>query len=198
MCFFKSKFDKLTRKEVVDAICKLEQEEKTIENDLILKSKQIEELIQSGKAEKSKEIRLFYAKKINSLKAESEQSAQRAMYLIYNVQLLQKLKNAIDDNRFFKKTADIALGDLLADQKGLAAFLNKTLGRKIAAEDVLTAADETFCEIESKYEKNETIYGANKQDEALLALFESEEQANGEQVADDLISDEKSDPNEDE
>ena len=61
--WFKSKYDKLTREEVVDSICKLEQEEKDIEDGLILKNKQIEELMQKGKAEKSKDIQLFYAKK---------------------------------------------------------------------------------------------------------------------------------------
>ena len=196
MCFFKSKFDKLTREEVVDAICKLEQEEKEIEDGLILKNKQIDELMQRGKAEKSKEIKLFYAKKINALKAEREQSVQRAMYLMYNVQLLQKLKNAIDDNQFFKKTTNISLGNLLSDQKGLARFLNKTLGRRIAAEDVLTSADETFCEIESAYEKNETIYGVNSQDDALLALFETEEQVDGEQAVYDPKPDVKPDTGE--
>jgi hypothetical protein len=180
MCF-KSKFDKLTREEVVDAICKLEQEEKEIEDGLILKNKHIEDLMKKGKEEKSKDIKLFYAKKINALKAEREQSVQRAMYLMYNTQLLQKLKNAIDDNQFFKKTANVSLGNLLSDQKGLAKFLNKTLGRKIAAEDVLTVADETFREVESAYEKNDSIYGINEQDDSLLALFETEEQVDAEQ-----------------
>lgn len=76
---FKRKYDKLTREEVVDAICKLEKEGKEIEDGLILKTKQIEELMQRGRAEKSKEVRLFYAKKINALKVEREQSVQRSM-----------------------------------------------------------------------------------------------------------------------
>ena len=134
-----------------------------------------------GRTEKSKEIKLFYAKKINALKADREQSVQRAMYLIYNVQLLQKLKNSIDDNRFFKNTAKTSLGNLLADQKGLAKFLNKTLGTKVAAEDVLTSADETFKAVEDSYEKNESIYGMSSQDDALLAMFETEEQVEAEQ-----------------
>ena len=178
---FKSKYDKLTREEVVDAICKLEQESASIEENLLSAQKHIDELTAKGKKEKSKEVKLFYAKKINALKVEREQSVRRAMYLIYNVQLLQKLKTAIDDNQFFKNTAKTSLGNLLADQKGLAKFLNKTLGTRVAAEDVLTSADETFRAVEDAYEVNEMIYGMNTQDDELLAMFETEEQVEAEQ-----------------
>ncbi len=178
---FKNKFDRLTREDVVEAICKLEQESKAIEDGLGAKQKQIDDLMARGKAEKTKEIKLFYAKKINALKTEREQSVQRAMYIMYNIQLLQKLKTAIDDNQFFKNTSKTSLGNLLADQKGLANFLNKTLGTRVAAEDVLTSADETFRAVESAYEKNESIYGMSAEDNALLAMFETEEQVNDEQ-----------------
>ena len=178
---FKSKYDKLTREEVVDAICKLEQESASIEENLLTAQKRIDELTAKGKQEKSKEVRLFYAKKINALKSEREQSVRRAMYLMYNIQLLQKLKTAIDDNQFFKNTSKTSLGNLLADQKGLAQFLNKTLGVRIAAEDVLTSADETFRAVEDAYEQNDTIYGMNTQDDELLAMFETEEQVEAEQ-----------------
>ena len=178
---FKSKYDKLTREDVVDAICKLEQESSSIEENLLTAQKRIDDLVVKGKQEKSKEVKLFYAKKINALKAEREQSVRRAMYLMYNIQLLQKLKTAIDDNQFFKNTSNTSLGNLLADQKGLAKFLNKTLGVRIKAEDVLTSADETFRAVEDSYEKNDNIYGINAQDDALLAMFETEEQVVAEQ-----------------
>ena len=178
---FKSKYDKLTREEVVDAICKLEKDLKNIEDGLIEKQKQIDDLILKGKKETNKEIKLFYAKRINSLKAEREQSVQRAMYLMYNIQLLNKLKSAIDDNQFFKNSAKVSLGNLLADQKGLAKFLNKTLNTRVRAEDVLTSADETFRNVEEVYEKNETIYGMSCDDDALLAMFETEEMVEEEQ-----------------
>ncbi len=181
MGLFKSKYDKLSREEVVDAICKLEQEAQEIEDGLVTKQKQIDELMEKGKAERSKEVKLFYAKKINSLKADREQSVQRAMYLMYNIRLLQKLKSSIDDNQFFKNTAKTSLGNLLADQKGLAKFLNKTLGTRTSAEDVLTSADETFRAVEDAYEKNESIYGMNERDDELLAMFETEEQVDAEQ-----------------
>lgn len=181
MWLFKSKYDKLTREETVDAICKLEKELQNIEDGLVDKQKQIDDLMAKGKKETNREIKLFYAKRINSLKAEREQSVQRAMYLMYNIQLLNKLKSAIDDNQFFKNSAKVSLGNLLADQKGLAKFLNKTLNTRVKAEDVLTSADETFKAVEDAYEKNETIYGMNSQDDALLAMFETEEMVESEQ-----------------
>lgn len=182
MGLFRNKYDKLTREEVVDSICKLEKEMQNIENELVEKQKQVDALMVKGKQETNKEIKLFYAKRINALKAEREQSVQRAMYLMYNVQLLNKLKAAIDDNQFFKNSSKVSLGNLLADQKGLAKFLNKTLNTRVAAEDVLTTADETFRAVEDAYEKNGSIYGMNEQDDALLAMFETEETVADEQA----------------
>ena len=172
---FKSKYDKLTREDVVDAICKLEKEASTIEDEIINSQAKIDDLTNKGKKETSRDIRLFYAKKINSLKAERAQNVQRATYLMYNIQLLNKLKRAIDDNQFFAKSSKMSLGSLLGDQKGLAKFLNKTLNTRINAEQVLTDADETFKEIEESYEPNQEIYGVHDQDDALLAMFETEE-----------------------
>ncbi len=172
---FKSKYDKLTREDVVDAICKLEKESTAIEDEIVAKQKQIEGLKVKGKAEKSREIKLLYAKKINALTAEREQLAQRDMYLLYNLRLLNKLKQSIDDNQFFAKTSKMSLGNLLGDQKGLAKFLNKTLNTRVNAENVLTEADETFKQVEEMYEKNDSIYGVNTNDDELLAVFESEE-----------------------
>ena len=172
---FKSKYDKLTREDVVEAICKLEKESNTIEDEIIAKQKQIDTLKVRGKAEKSRDVKLLYAKKINALSAEREQFAQRDMYLLYNLRLLNKLKQAIDDNQFFAKTSKMSLGNLLGDQKGLAKFLNKTLNTRVAAENVLTEADETFKQVEEMYDKNESIYGMNTNDDELLAVFEAEE-----------------------
>ena len=45
----------------------------------------------------------------------------------------------------------------------------------------MTSADETFKAVEDAYEKNETIYGMNSQDDALLAMFETEEMVQEEQ-----------------
>ena len=170
---FKSKYDKLTREEVVDAICGLEKELSTLEEDIMSSAARVDALMAKGKAEKATDLRVFYAKKINALKAERQANIQRATYLMYNIQLLQKLKRAIDDNGFFKKNASMPLSQLLADQKGLAVFLNKALNTRIEAEQVLTDADETFRSVEESYLGNDEIYGMKESDSDLLSMFET-------------------------
>ena len=181
MGLFKSKYDKLTREEVVEAICQLEKESQDIENGLEEKQVKINELMEKGRKGADQQLKLLYAKKINTLKAEREQDVRRAMFLMYNIQLLNKLKNAIDDNQLFKNSSKMSLSNLLADQKGLAKFLNKTLNTRVNAEDVLTSADDMFREIEDAYEQNDTIYGVNNADDALLAMFETENTVEDEQ-----------------
>lgn len=171
---FKSNYSKLTREEVVDAIRKLENESADIENDILICQKQIEELMEKGKKETNRDLKIFYAKKINALKTESTQYTQHAMYIMYNIQMLSKLKKAIDDKQFFNNTSKTALNNLLGDQKGLTEFLNKVLETRLSSEQALTDADEIFKINDEAYEKNDTIYGINDDDNSLLAMFEVE------------------------
>ena len=177
---FKSKYDKLKREDVVDAICSLEKQEDDLEEAISSRAREIEELLAKGRKETNRELKLFYAKKITSMREENQTDVKRAMYLMYNMKLLRKLKSTIDDNEFFIKTGKVSLGNLLADQKGLAQFLNKALNTKVRSEQVLTDADDTWNEMQSGYEENERIYGVNEQDDELLAMFETGEQLDAE------------------
>lgn len=170
---FKGKYDRIKREEVVDAIVKLQSEETQVEERVRDARAQIEALMAQGREEKDMQMRLFLAKKINYLKEEQKQNMQRATYLLYNVQLLNRLKSAIDDKQFFSNSMGAPLNSLLADQRALAQFLNKALNTRVAAENVLTEADETFNDVLSAYEENEKIYGVNKSDDELLAVFET-------------------------
>ena len=170
---FKGKYDRIKREEVVDAIVKLQSEEAQVEERVRDARAQIEVLMAQGREEKDMQMRLFLAKKINYLKEEQKQNMQRATYLLYNVQLLNRLKSAIDDKQFFSNSMGAPLNSLLADQRALAQFLNKALNTRVAAENVLTEADETFNDVLSAYEENEKIYGVNKSDDELLAVFET-------------------------
>ena len=170
---FKGKYDRIKREEVVDAIVKLQSEEAQVEERVRDARAQIEALMAQGREEKDMQMRLFLTKKINYLKEEQKQNMQRATYLLYNVQLLNRLKSAIDDKQFFSNSMGAPLNSLLADQRALAQFLNKALNTRVAAENVLTEADETFNDVLSAYEENEKIYGVNKSDDELLAVFET-------------------------
>lgn len=178
--FKKNKFKNLNREDLVNSICELERQERTIEAEIFQKQKEIDALMEKGKKERTEELKLFYAKKINNLKEEKAGKMQKGMYLLYNIRLMNQLKDAFDSNAFFKTQTKVPLSELLADQKGLAKFLNKALETRIASEDVLTSADDLFTEIQSAYDKNESIYGMKQSDEELLALFEQENQLSDE------------------
>jgi len=173
--FKRNKYNKLKREDVVEAMLKLQEQEQTLEEGLVTKKAEIDALYGKGKAETDRTMKLFYAKKINSLKAERENNVQRAMYLMYNLQLLGKLKDAIDDKEFIANVGEVPLNKLLMDQKGLAQFLNKALNNKIKSEDIMTGADEVFADVQASYEPNQAIYGVNNKDDALLAMFETED-----------------------
>ena len=178
MCFNwgkKDKYSQLTREEVTDAIFELERELKALEEKIYSTGDEVSKLMAMGAKEKDRSRKVFLAKKINMLKAEREQGEKRAMYLMYNIQMLGKLRQAIDDNKFFGDKVKGSLNSLLADQQGLAQFLNQALQTKINAEQVLPDADETFKEVESMYEENATIYGKSDADDELLAMFETQE-----------------------
>lgn len=169
---FKNRFKKLKREEVAQAIYELEKQEQGIEDGILEYQEEIDFLLAKGKKEKSDDLKLLYAKKINHLKEEIKNNISKGSYLLYNIKLLNKVKDAIDDKTFFIGTSKISLNSLLKDQTNLAKFLNKALNTKIAAEEVLTSADETFNEIQDAYEQNKDIYGVTKSDDELLAVFE--------------------------
>jgi hypothetical protein len=166
------KYDRLKRESVVKAIVDLQERETEIERRIDEASGEIETLMQKGKNETDRTRKLFYAKKINAIKSELDNNIQRAMALMYNIQLLGKLKDAIDDKNFVTSVGKVPLNKLLGDQKGLAKFLNKALNRKIAMEDIMTSADDTFAEVAGAYEPNKQIFGVNAADDDLLAMFE--------------------------
>ena len=172
--FKRNKFKNIVREDLVNSICELERQERTAEAEIMQKQKEIDALVEKGRKENTEDLRLVYAKKISHLKEEKASIVERGMYLLYNIRLMNKLKDAYDANAFFKTKTKVPLSELLADQRGLAKFLNKALETRIASEDVLTSADDLFSEIQGAYDKNESIYGLKKEDEELLSSFEKE------------------------
>jgi hypothetical protein len=186
--FKKNRFKKLQKSEVVNSIIALNQREEDFETNLLAKQEQVKELYQKGQAEKDPNIRLFYAKKINFLKEDIQNTVQRNMYVLYNLRLLNRLKDALEDKEFIASVGNESLSDLLGDQKHLAQFLNQALNTKIKAEDVLTNADDTFNEVQSVYTPDERIYGINKNDDKTMSMFELGDQLSLESESDDPSS----------
>ena len=172
MKIFKNKYDKLKREDVVDAIINLNNDLQKLEKEIELSGEEIDSLMEKGKKEKNPKIKIVYAKKINFLKNIREENMNKMLYTMYNIRLMEKLKVAIDDNQFFDNKLNTPLNKLLGDQKGLANFLNKTLNRRIKAEEILTDADDLFNEVSDSYQGNDSIYGVQENDEELLSIFE--------------------------
>ncbi len=172
--FRRNRFKNLNREDLVNSICELERQERTVEAEVLQKIKEIDALMDKGKKEKNRDLQLFYAKKISHLNEEKATCMERGMYLLYNIRLMNKLKEAYDSNTFFKTQTKVPLSELLADQKRLAKFLNKALETRIASEDVLTSADELFNEVQSAYEVSQPIYGVGKTEDEILTMFEKE------------------------
>ena len=179
--FRRNKFKNLNREDLVNSICELERQERTVEAEVFQKEKEINALLDKGKKEKSKDLQLFYAKRISNLSEEKKSCMERGMYLLYNIRLMNKLKDAFDSNTFFKTQTKVPLSELLQDQKNLAKFLNKALETRIASEDVLTSADELFSEVQAAYETSESIYSVGKTEEDILTMFEKENQIRDEE-----------------
>ena len=172
---FKSKYEKLTREDVNDAICKLDAENKKIEEELKSFEVQINEVTALAKKENVREIKLNYIKKISYIKRRRVALAKRSSYLLYNIELMERLKQAIDDNQMFTLSNGLSLNKLLADQKGLRKFLMKSLNIKQDSEKTLVESNETFDSVDDLYEESEEIYGKSESDDELLAAFEKEE-----------------------
>lgn len=171
---FKSKFEKISREDVNDAICKLDAENKVIDEKMLSMQQQIEEVTLLAKRERIREIKLNYIKKISYLKRSRVTLAKRSSYILYNIELMERLKQSIDDNQLFTLTQGITLNKLLSDQKGLRKFLLKSLNTKQTAEKKLVEGNEVFDSVDDLYEESEEIYGKSESDDELLAAFEKE------------------------
>ena len=68
--FKRNKFKHLKREDLVNSICELERQERTVEAEVYQKIKEIDALMEKGKKERNKELQLFYAKKIGHLQEE--------------------------------------------------------------------------------------------------------------------------------
>lgn len=187
--FGRNKFKKLKREDVVDAIIALGKQQEDLESGILAKSEESEKLLERGRKEKNRDIKLLCAKKYNSLQDEIKRDTKRAAFLIYNVKMLEKLKAAIDDNQFVQNTTKMPLNKLLGDQKALAQFLEGAIRNKTDAESMLVEADRLFESYEeAAADETSPIYSANKSDDELLAMFEMQEQLDSESTVDSDIA----------
>lgn len=174
MCFRRKKFEKIDREEIVDAICSLEKEEKLIEDEIKVVSEQIKTMIDEGQKLDTTYDKIFLVKKISNENDRRVRLIKRGMFVLYNIKLTNRLKDAIDDNIIVNKVKSLSSFDYLKNQKELAIYLNELLNTKTKTEDILTEADDAFVEVEKMFLENTKIYGVTDlSEDKLMAIFET-------------------------
>ena len=174
MCFRRKKFEKIDREEIVDAICSLEKEEKLIEDEIKVVSEQIKTMMDEGQKLDTTYDKIFLVKKISNENDRRVRLIKRGMFVLYNIKLTNRLKDAIDDNIIVNKVKSLSSFDYLKNQKELAIYLNELLNTKTKTEDILTEADDAFVEVEKMFLENTKIYGiTDLSEDKLMAIFET-------------------------
>ena len=174
MCFRRKKFEKIDREEIVDAICSLEKEEKLIEDEIKVVSEQIKTMIDEGQKLDTTYDKIFLVKKISNENDRRVRLIKRGMFVLYNIKLTNRLKDAIDDNIIVNKVKSLSSFDYLKNQKELAIYLNELLNTKTKTEDILTESDDTIVEVEKMFLENTKIYGiTDLSEDKLMAIFET-------------------------
>lgn len=158
----------------MDAIVELE---KTQQNELAAieeREKEIEKLMLQGRKSKDRNLQLALAKRINMLKAENANAAKRIQYLNANTQALNQLKTSLDEQEFIINNSKMPLNKLLREPAQLKKFLNSVNLKKQRSESALGDVLDVFTEAEEGYNEDARIYGVNTEDDALLSMFEQQ------------------------
>lgn len=174
--FGRSKYDKLKRADVVDAICALEKQQMEMMERYDENKRSIDSLFKKGKAEKDKNMQIFYAKKIGTLQSENAQTGKRLSLLNANISALNSLKNAMDDKEFIENNSKLSLNELLAKPGELSKFVGKVTSKKMKREASIEQSLDIFETAQSDYVENESIYGIDQNTNEILALFEKSDE----------------------
>ena len=172
MGLFGNKFNKIKRSDVVETIISLEKQQQEIIEQIEGRNKTCDELMKKGRLEKDNNMRMYYAKKISSLKKENGLDTRRLQFIDSNILSMQQLKNALDDKDFIKNNSKMSLNQMLSKPAELRSFIAKINNDKMKREEQVAENLTTFEEINEEYIENEKIYGADEDAENILAMFE--------------------------
>ncbi len=172
MGLFGNRFNKIKRGEVVDTIIALEKQQQEILEQINGRTKACEEMFKKGKVERDKNLQMYYAKKISSMKKENSLEARRLQFIDSNISSMQQLKNALDDRDFIANNSKMSLNQMLSKPAELRSFIAKINNNKMKREEQVAENLTTFDEVEEDYIENEKIYGTDEDAENILAMFE--------------------------
>lgn len=176
MGLFGNKFNKIKRSDVVDTIISLEKQQQEILEQIENRNKSCDEFMKKGKLEKDTNMRMYYAKKISTMKKENLLDTKRLQFIDSNILSMQQLKNALDDKEFIKNNSKMSLNQMLSKPAELRSFIAKINNDKMKREEQVAENLTTFEEINEEYIENEKIYSADADAENILAMFEMSDQ----------------------
>lgn len=189
MGLFGNKFNKIKRSDVVDTIISLEKQQQEILEQIDNRNKTCDDFMKKGKLEKDYNMRMYYAKKISSMKKENALDTKRLQFIDSNILSMQQLKNALDDKEFIKNNSKMSLNQMLSKPAELRAFISKINNDKMKREEQVAENLTAFEEINEEYIENEKIYSADADAENILAMFEMSDQLEDELKAGNKAND---------
>lgn len=183
-----NKFRKIKREDVVEQIIAYSKEMEDLENSIMTNKDEINALYAKGKKEKDLQVREMLAQRIARKKKDQTVILKRIKFLEYNINVLENLKTAIDDQQFSKEKKNNPINKLLRNSKDLNDFLLKSQSEKKELESTLINATETFDEYASFDDENTEIYGTKTETSDILAQFEMDDSFEDE-FGDDIAED---------
>ena len=154
MGLFGNKFNKIKRSDVVDTIISLEKQQQEILEQIENRNKSCDEFMKKGKLEKDTNMRMYYAKKISTMKKENLLDTKRLQFIDSNILSMQQLKNALDDKEFIKNNSKMSLNQMLSKPAELRSFIAKINNDKMKREEQVAENLTTFEEINEEYIEN--------------------------------------------
>lgn len=183
-----NKFRKIKREDVVEQIIAYSKEMEDLENSIMTNKDEINALYAKGRKEKDLQVREMLAQRISRKKKEQGVFLKRIKFLEYNINVLENLKQAIDDQQFSKEKKNNPINKLLRNSKDLNDFLLKSQSEKKELESTLINATETFDEYASFDDESTEIYGTKSETSDIMAQFEISDNFDdefGEDIAED-------------
>jgi hypothetical protein len=175
MISFFNKYKKIDRKQVAERIVSYQTEIDETEKDILAASGEIKKLYALGAKEKDPQMRSILANKIMRSKRDIDTKMKRIKFLDYDVQVMEKLKQAIDDREFTKGKKNDPINKLLSRSKDLDDFLSQSAASRASLEGSLVNANNAFESVNEAFPGEEDIYDTKSEEKDIMAQFERSE-----------------------
>lgn len=157
-------FDKIKTRDIQQTMIEFSQKQTTLEAEISDFERQIDELqerknnLLAENSDENKDSIVACQRQIDVMKNRTKNKVDKLLCVLYNLTLLEDLKDNISMDISFKNNTKIYLKKYSKNQKKLAKYLNKSLKQNIKAKYIFTDSDKKFKEIKKSYEaSNERV-----------------------------------------